>query len=909
MPQPENRSDPFWASAWPPEMRKVEAERLAQRRKTLGLPAVSSDEVGFALSGGGIRAATFCLGIFQALAAQRLVRRVDYLSTVSGGGYFGGFLGRLISRGPAPAGGIDALLLPGRGESRVGAAAAPDTINPLKWLKQNGNYMAPGGGGDLLTLIATATRNFVALHLVVASTWLLLFLLLKLLLAGVPHLPVIGTFLAGQASLSLDLQDALGGGWQVSASLDLLPLLLILLVPPGWAYWLIEGPVRGELAPLTGFRWLIATLLWLLVMLLLAGWSGFPVPPPLQLSLCMITGMALLTDLCHHFALRQKESPKPDETCAEQPARDCLQPDSGSLLRLAAARSRLTSVLRGLMVAAVVICVIALIDSLGLSLHRAATSTDAGWFGALIVVLAPLALRFASLKSLVGKVMDKPGSRLKLPLQVITGLIGVAAWAVMLIAISWASHALATDPDGGIDTLAMIVSLVGLLVLCGLIGHSWVFLNRSSHASTYSARLTRAFLGASNPARFNAMARPSITDALEEDDSNMRDYHDKLDAHGGPLHFINVTINQTAAFKGQSVDRNRKGIGMAVGPRSLSAGVGHHALLPPSLGPKTAIEWRVEIEPLWNSRPYSMFAHPDAKAGEPHRVRVERLTLGQWVGISGAAFSTGLGSQTSLGLSLLLGFANVRLGHWWDSGRAVRYPLGRVLRKLIPVQAHLFDEVTARFHGPYERRWYLSDGGHFENMGAYELIRRRLPLIVVVDGEEDANYTYEGFANLVRKARLDFKAEIAVIGDMPADPNAPPSVFGTLDQLAPAKAGPDAGFSPRRAVLAEVRYDGADAPGSLLVYLKPTICREDPIDLREYHARNQPFPHQPTLDQFFDETQWESYRKLGEVIGRRVFTGPDCFDDWLARLATSRASISAGSPDTSSSPGSRAAFP
>jgi len=476
------------------------------------------------------------------------------------------------------------------------------------------------------------------------------------------------------------------------------------------------------------------------------------------------------------------------------------------------------------------------------------------------------------------------------------------------MAISWLSHALsvgfASDAAAtALDPLAMIVSVMALLATCGLIGQAWVFLNRSSHASTYAARLTRAFLGASNPARFKTGPMSSVTDALRDDDSNMRDYHQALDAHGGPLHFINVTINQTSAFKGKSIDRNRKGIGMAVGPGSLSAAVVHHALLPQPLAnaKQEAIEWRVDIEPL-RADPdrYSMFAHPGSAPDAPQRVRVERLTLGQWVGISGAAFSTGLGSQTSLGLSLLLGFANVRLGHWWDSGRTVPYPLGRLLRKLIPVQAHLFDEVTARFHGPDERRWYLSDGGHFENMGAYELIRRRLPLIVVVDGEEDANYVYEGFANLVRKARLDFKAEITVIADTISTPKAAPSVFGTLDQLAPAKEGEESGFSPRRAVLAEVRYDGAAAPDSLLIYIKPTICRDDPIDLREYHARNRPFPHQPTLDQFFDETQWESYRKLGEVIGRQIFTSGSSFDDWLARLATSRASISADSPDTSS---------
>jgi len=421
MPETKKPSDPFWDLAWPQAMRDVEAARVRRRRATVGTPCDGGD-IGFALSGGGIRAATFCLGIFQALAAQRLVRRIDYLSTVSGGGYFGGFLGRLITRGPAASGGIDAMLAPGTRESRTDTG---ETIRPLNWLKQNGNYMAPGGGGDFLTLLASAARNFVALHLVVASTWLLLFLLLKLLLVGIPQLPVLDRVLFILPSLSLGLQDTLGPGWQVSAALDVLPLLLVLLIPPGWAYWLIEGRVRGELAPLAGFRWLIASLVWLEVMLLLVGWSGYPVAALLHGTLCAVIATAVLADLCRHCALRHAGRRRDDGSCESDPDWDCAHPDTDSLLRMAAARSWLTGRVRGLMVAAVVVSVIALIDSLGLNLHAATQVASTGWFGALLAVFAPLALRFASLKSMLGKVMDKPGSRLKLPLQVLAGLVGM----------------------------------------------------------------------------------------------------------------------------------------------------------------------------------------------------------------------------------------------------------------------------------------------------------------------------------------------------------------------------------------------------------------------------------------------------------------------------------------------------
>ena len=98
----------------------------------------------------------------------------------------------------------------------------------------------------------------------------------------------------------------------------------------------------------------------------------------------------------------------------------------------------------------------------------------------------------------------------------------------------------------------------------------------------------------------------------------------------------------------------------------------------------------------------------------------------------------------------------------------------------------------------------------------------------------------------------------------------------------------DRGGAPQRqarAALAEVRYDDDPARRSLILYLKPTMAADDPVDVREYHARNDAFPQQTTVDQFFDEAQWESYRKLGEVIGRQIFTSGSSFDDWLARLA------------------------
>ncbi|HXI52869.1 MAG TPA: hypothetical protein VNH84_15245, partial [Candidatus Saccharimonadales bacterium] len=93
------QASPLLDEVYPPKLREAEEEQVQQRRSASGVKQ-TGPWVGMALSGGGIRSATFCLGIFQALARVGLLSRIDLLSTVSGGGYFGSFLGALFQREP-----------------------------------------------------------------------------------------------------------------------------------------------------------------------------------------------------------------------------------------------------------------------------------------------------------------------------------------------------------------------------------------------------------------------------------------------------------------------------------------------------------------------------------------------------------------------------------------------------------------------------------------------------------------------------------------------------------------------------------------------------------------------------------------------------------------------------------------
>jgi len=266
------------------------------------------------------------------------------------------------------------------------------------------------------------------------------------------------------------------------------------------------------------------------------------------------------------------------------------------------------------------------------------------------------------------------------------------------------------------------------------------------------------------------------------------------------------------------------------------------------------------------------------------------------VGLSGAAFTTGLGRTTSLGLSLLLGLANMRLGTWWKSGFGANRSskLARVALALFPTQTYLFYEFTAHFHGDHRPWHYLSDGGHFENTAAYELLRpeRNVDVIVVSDNGCDPDYEFADLANLIRLARIDFGAEVERISNVGGDKGLA-KIFGTETDFRDLKQG----VGSKCALLFRVTYpsaadtnkdekervQGPDSDMSAtavarggvksrwLIVLKPRLIETASADVIQYQRRHNEFPQQPTFDQFFDEAQWESYRRLGLETGTLVF--------------------------------------
>jgi hypothetical protein len=142
---------------------------------------------------------------------------------------------------------------------------------------------------------------------------------------------------------------------------------------------------------------------------------------------------------------------------------------------------------------------------------------------------------------------------------------------------------------------------------------------------------------------------------------------------------------------------------------------------------------------------------------------------------------------------------------------------------------------------------YLSDGGHYENLGLWEMVSRRCRFVIVSDAGCDPNYTFDDLGNAVRRIRLDLGIPIQ---------------FPRLEHL--TRAGQ--GTTNQHAAIGTIRYsvvDGPDAPDGTILYIKATLSGDEPVDVRNFATANPAFPHDSTGNQFFDEARFESYRILG----------------------------------------------
>jgi hypothetical protein len=385
--------------------------------------------------------------------------------------------------------------------------------------------------------------------------------------------------------------------------------------------------------------------------------------------------------------------------------------------------------------------------------------------------------------------------------------------------------------------------LAGLLVIM-VAADFFVNVNRFSLHATYRNRLIRAFLGGPHYSRRKA---DGFTGFDPDDNLRVRDLWDDDTLKGGdwrPFHVINMTLNLAAASR--LAWQQRKAESFTVTPQFCGC-----ANL--DLGYRKTEEY-----------------------GDPGG----GISLGTAMAISGAAVSPNMGYHSSPSIAFLLTLLNVRLGWWlgnpgpgggqdgWISGivkkkikalsgsrRALApYRQDAPWLSLRPLLVELFG--LADDNSPYV---YLSDGGHFEDLGIYGMVRRRCRWIVVSDADADPDRGFDDLGNAVRKIWIDLGVRI------------------TFEKSALLKATDDTKpIDMPYCALGKIEYlnDGDGSTTGHILYIKPFVRGDEPVaDVIAYLRAHEDFPHQSTADQWFDEPQLESYRVLGYWMTKRIVDG------------------------------------
>lgn len=728
------------------------------------------DLFGLALSGGGIRSATFNLGLLQGLHSVGLLGAFDYLSTVSGGGYIGAFWTAWRSRSRRP----------GEPPRRAGFPEVPGYSlfaepTEVRHLREFSNFLIPRLGvlsydtGRAVVAIASAmlTSLLAALSVIALALFAVL---------GVCRLLFLPYLFDGMARIAARETSV--------ALVTILTATTLLISERMWRAHERETTRLGYPVA-TAVATLLVGAIWIAA---LATGAGLADPyggassflPVIEEGRRWTEWLALLapTGVWYGAALVLLG--------ARDLASRLMAADLGRRAQRAAfdrVTSRLAFLGTAWLVVTLLWCAGALVWYVLVQSHRA-TGTQAltGLGGA----AAAIAAVFANVHRFFARQPNKPfGGPLaalfkpKLPQLLAYLTIAAMTLAVVSVVLSLGDR-------------YWIAWLGSALIIAAVL--AFIDPNEVGLHAFYRGRLARAYLGASN-SRGSRRAEEQPGDDIWL--TELTGTH--------PVHLVCLTANDLAS-KDQLANLSR-GAESAVLSR-----VGF------SVGDACA---------RWGNAPAP--------------------TLAASITASGAAFNSQMGGKSiELGpaVTFLMTALNLRLGLWWRHPSYLAGWSGRTWG------IRFFEEMfgLTRAAGP---NVHLSDGGHFENMAIYELVRRHCRYIVASDCGADPDVAFDDFGNLVRRVREDFGVEI-VIDLSPLEPN-------------------EHGLARQPMVAGDIHYPGGDT-GVLLLF-KPTLVGNEPADIAQYKTRNAAFPHESTGDQFYDEAQWESYRRLGEAAARSAFRG------------------------------------
>lgn len=484
--------------------------------------------------------------------------------------------------------------------------------------------------------------------------------------------------------------------------------------------------------------------------------------------------------------------------------------------------------------------------------------------GRMDAVLGAVGLGVSSILGALSALLKKHRKRFIQPMiQLAFLLSGPALYLLVYLAVSW--RLILGDQVGESWQWGWVFAAALALVVWG-----WLMLNINTYSPHvyYRDRLCECFLATRGQGHASFWDRsllwlqgiwagasfdPRADDPLSKDAShqpvatlNRLPFSDLEDAGTAPLHLIGTTVNLTT-----SDDPNLRGRN----------------------GDFYTVSRLHSGSPICGYVKTSVLEQRD-----PH------FDLGTATAISGAAASSNMGWKTLNNLRLLMTLTNVRLGYWMSN--PLRPPSSPGFRA--PGPWYLFKEM---FGVMSEKAGYLnlSDGGHLENLGVYELLRRRCKFIVCVDSGDEPDMKCADLMRLQRYAEIDLEIRLEIDrSDFEIETG---------------------GLARSHAILVKIDYDpdrsadssAAKAPLGWMLYFKLAMTGTEPEYVKEYRRENPSFPHQTTVDQVYDEGQFEAYRALGECAmegalrdemldvlgGKKGATGSNLtIPDWFKALAS-----------------------
>jgi len=839
------------------------------------------------LSGGGVRSAIFNLGILQGLARCGLLNKFDYLSTVSGGGFIASWLSAWIHR---ENGNVDTVV--------TQLAQTPENPletepKPLYNLRVYANYLTPKKGllsVDTWTLIAIYLRNLLLNWMVFVPVIMAFLILPRIWFAFVNSsywdayfnsktLLAIG-FITAAFALGYTATNLPGSKlWNFREGryvrFSLYPLVISAMALT--AYWFRLGTGRPALWQFIVFAAALGLTPWvfsLLVRIVKRKWqgsaAGYIGATALILVAFCVSGALVwyVTDVLNlqdylkvaYFA-RAYASLAP-------PLFLVLLTVGGTFI--AGFTSRFTDVddqewwarsgawilivvvgwtvlhLLVLFGPVLLVGLQARLNSLlfkeGLTWEniKAVGTAVAGVISGAITLFGG-----SSAKTPAHGERDKPPTWKTKILSMVTSAAAVVFGAFIVIVLALITNWILASNVG--ESMASILGagtfqpdanspqrivyespgrvLLAFMLVIAVVG--WLLgrlinTNRFSLHYYWRNRMMRAYLGVSRDEQERENTRNRFTDFDLQDNVYMHDLKQKpLDLAQKPLHVVNVTLNLAGGDKLEWQDRKAESF---------------------------------TISPLHCGSYWLGYRNSEHYGGD------DGISLATAVAISGAAASPNMGyMMTSPVVRFIMTLFNVRLGFWLGNPRKETFRRDSPTQSVRPI----FDEALGKTddQSPYI---YLSDGGHFDNFGLYEMILRRSRFIIISDASTDPDYCYESLAYAIRQVRVDFGVPIEF-----------------RDKL---QLGKNLGEANKYCAIADIRYSCVDKPDpkpdekkpevksdgqpdpkydGVLIYIKPSLDGSEPADVLNFHESDPAFPQDTIVDQWFGEAQFESYRMLG----------------------------------------------